>query len=154
MWYFQIFQRAWRKFAYTINQTKENVVRAIANQFSGIKVTEDMVKTHMKKLNLMDKLILNWTEEELKKLTQEFRKETKPIIVAANKIDVPGAYDNYEKLKKKFPDYLIIPCSAEAELALKEADKTEIINYVPGNNSFTITHPENYLKSKKTLWIL
>jgi ribosome-binding ATPase YchF (GTP1/OBG family) len=149
MWYFQIFQRAWRKFSYTINQTKENVVRAIANQFSGIKVTEDMVKTHMKKLNLMDKLILNWTEEELKQLTQEFRKETKPIIIAANKIDVPGAYENYERLKKQFQDYLIIPCSAEAELALKEADKTEIINYVPGNNSFTITHPEKLSEKQK-----
>ena len=149
MWYFQIFQRAWRKFSYSINQTKENVVKAISNQFSGIKVTEEMVKEKLKKLNLLDKLIIKWTEEDLKLLTQELRKETKPIIIAANKVDVPGAKENYDKLKKDFPDYIIVPCSAEAELALKEADKHGIIKYIPGENKFEILQPEK-LNEKQT----
>lgn len=149
MWYYQIFQRAWRKFSYTINQTKENVVKAITSQFSGIKVTEEMVKTHMKKLNLMDKPIIKWEDKDLMQFTQELRKETKPIIIAANKIDVPGAYENYEKLKKEFPDYIIIPCSAEAELALKEADKSGIINYVPGENNFKILQPDKLTDKQK-----
>src|SRR3990172_302867 len=55
MWYYQIFQRVWRKFSYSINQTKENVVKAIANQFSGLKVNEDMVKVNMRKLELLEK---------------------------------------------------------------------------------------------------
>ena len=149
MWYYQIFQRAWKKFANTINQTKENVVKAISNQFSGIKVTEDMVKEKMRKLNLTDKIIITWTEEDLKKLTQELRKETKPIIIAANKVDVAGAFENYERLKKEFPDYLIIPCSAESELALKEADKHGIINYVPGDNKFEILQPDKLNENQK-----
>ncbi len=149
MWYFQIFQRAWRKFSYTINQTKENVVKAIAAQFSGIKVTEEMVKENLKKLGLMDKLILNWTDDDLRQLTQELRKETKPIIIAANKIDVPGAYENYEKLKKEFPNYIVVPCSAEAELALKEADKQGIIDYLPGEADFELKHSDKLNDKQK-----
>ncbi len=149
MWYYQIFQRAWRKFAYTVNQTKENVVKAIASQFSGIKVTEEMVKENMKKLDLMEKLILNWSEDDLKKLTQALRKETKPIVIAANKIDVPGAYENYLKLKEQFPNYIIIPCSAESELALKEADKSGVIKYIPGEGDFEILHPEKLNEKQK-----
>lgn len=138
MWYYQIFEKVWRKFSNTINQTKENAIKAVAKQFSGLRVTEDIVKSALKKKGLTDKQIINWTNEDLKELTKEFRKETKPIIIAANKIDVPGAYENYERLKKEFPGYKIIPCSSESELALKEADKHALIEYLPGNNEFSI----------------
>ncbi len=139
MWYYQIFQRVWRKFAYTVNQTKENVVKAITKQFSGLKVTEEQVKAGIKNL---DKTIINWSDDDVKKLAVYFRKQTKPIIIAANKIDISGAEKNFEKIKKEFPDYTIIPCSAECELALKEASKHDMIDYVPGDADFRITNPE------------
>ena len=149
MWYFQIFQKVWRKFSFTINQTKENVVRAIATQFSGLKVTEDMVSAKMKKLNLLDKPVLSWSEHELKDLTRELRQATKPIIIAANKIDIPGAYENYTRIKEQFKNYIIIPCSAESELALKEAARHGLIEYFPGDNFFKVLHEEK-LTEKQT----
>ena len=148
MWYYQIFQKAWKKFSNAVNQNKEDVVKAIAKQFSGLKVTEDLVKKLLKNLNLHDKLIIKWTEDDLKKLTTELRKETKPIIIAANKIDVPGAIENYERIKEEFKDYIIIPCSAESELALKEASRHELIQYIPGEKDFKITN-EDKLNNKQ-----
>jgi ribosome-binding ATPase YchF (GTP1/OBG family) len=136
MWYFQIFQRVWKKFSTKVNQTKENTVKAIANQFSGLKVTEDMVKVKLRLLDLMEKQINTWTEEDLKNFSRELRKETKPILVAANKIDVPGAEEKFQKLKEEFKDYIIIPCSAEAELAVREASKHGLIEYIPGEGDF------------------
>lgn len=138
MWYYQIFQKVWRKFSNTVNQQKENVIKSIAKQFSGLKVTEDMVKVKMKKLDLLEKVIISWTDEDVKNLAIEFRKDTKPIIIAANKIDVPGAFENYKRLKEQYKDYIIIPCSAESELALKEANKKGIIEYIPGEKGFRI----------------
>ncbi len=149
MWYFQIFQKVWRKFSYAINQTKENVVKAVAKQFSGLKVNEDMVNEKMRKLNLLEKPILNWVEHDLMRLTTELRKETKPIIIAANKVDVPGAFENYERIKEQFKDYLIIPCSAESELALKEANKHGIVEYFPGESSFKVLHEEKLSEKQK-----
>ena len=95
-----------------------------------------MVKANLQKLNLTEKPIINWTEEEIKNLAIALRKETKPILIAANKIDVTGAYEKYLRLKEQFKDYMIIPCSAEAELALKEANKHGMIKYIPGENEF------------------
>jgi hypothetical protein len=102
----------------------------------------------LKKLDLLEKSLMNWTDDDLKKLTTELRRETKPIIVAANKIDVPGAYENYERIKKQFEDYIIVPCSSESELALKEAARHNMIEYIPGESSFKITD-EDKLNDKQ-----
>ncbi len=149
MWYYQIFQKAWKKFSNAVNQNKEDVVKAIAKQFSGLKVTENLVKKLLKKLNLHDKLIIKWSEDDLKKLTTELRKETKPIIIAANKVDISGAIDNYERLKQEFPNYIIIPCSAESELALKEASRYNLIEYIPGDKDFKITNEDKLNEKQK-----
>ena len=61
-----------------------------------------------------------------------------------------------EKLQKTFPHLQIIPCSAEAELTLKKADKAGIIEYVSGQNDFVSkkemneaqTNALNYIREK------
>jgi hypothetical protein len=60
------------------------------------------------------------------------------MIIAANKIDTPQGKSNYEKLRKKFPDRIMIPCSADLELALREAAKHSLIEYIPGERDFGI----------------
>ena len=97
-----------------------------------------MVEDLLKKLELSEKKAVDWSEEELFIVAQELRKQTKPMIIACNKIDIPGAYENYEKLKEQFPDRFFIPCSAESELALREAAKHELINYIPGESDFEL----------------
>ncbi|MBR9677469.1 redox-regulated ATPase YchF [Candidatus Woesearchaeota archaeon] len=138
MWYFQIFQKVWDKFSRQVQQEHGDIIKSIAKQFSGLKIDEELVKNSIKKLSLDPKKAINWTEEQLKQLVTEFRKATKPMIIACNKIDVAGAKENYEKLKKEFVDYLLVPCSSESELALKEAAKHELIKYIPGTNSFEV----------------
>ena len=71
------------------------------------------------------------------------------MIIAANKIDIPGAAENYEKMKKKFPNTLIIPCSADSELALREASKTSLIDYIPGEKKFEIADKKRITDRQK-----
>ncbi|MCK5043052.1 MAG: TGS domain-containing protein, partial [Candidatus Aenigmarchaeota archaeon] len=90
--------------------------------------------------------------DDIKKLSTLLRKNTKPILIALNKIDIPGAEKNIENLKKEFPDTMFIPCSAESELALREAAKHEIISYIPGDSEFKVLKPEVLSdKQKKAL---
>jgi len=138
MWYFQIFKKVWEKFSRQVEQEKANIIKAIAKQFSGLRVTEDMVKEKLKKLDLEEIHIVKWTEKQLMDFAKELRKETKPMIIAANKIDIPVAQENLERLKKEFPDYIIIGCSSESELALKEAAKHKLIEYISGENHFHV----------------
>ncbi len=147
-WYLEILKKGWERFARTVMQEKKDIVKAIAKQLSGLHVTEEHVKDSIKKLSL-DADPTKWSEENLLMLASELRKLSKPMVIAANKIDVPGAEKNFLKLQQKFPEYKIIPCSAESELALKEAAKSEIISYVPGENSFKILKEDSLNEKQK-----
>ncbi len=107
----------------------------MAKQLSGLKVTEDMVKEVIARLNIDP---TTWSEQDLFHIAQKLRLKTKPMIIAANKIDIRGAEQLLEKIKNEFKNYAIIPCSAESELALREAAKKELITYYPGDTSFVI----------------
>ena len=136
MWYVGILKKGWDKFARRTQQEQTEISHALAKQLSGLNVTEDMIKDVVKKLDLDPTKVVSWTEDDLMHIAMELRKITKPLVIAANKIDLPGAAQNFERIKKEFPDYVIIPCSSEAELALKEAAKQKLIEYLPGDNSF------------------
>jgi len=137
MWFFNLMKKGWNKFSRLSEHQSKDIALAIADQFSGLKIDFDMVKTAMRSLNLNKKLT-EWSDEELKSFATELRKASKPIIIAANKIDLPAASENITKLRKEFPDDIVIPCSAESELALREAAKKELIDYIPGEKTFEI----------------
>ncbi|MCH7772719.1 MAG: serine hydrolase, partial [Bacteroidetes bacterium] len=99
-----------------------SVINCNTEQENRLKKAEERIEEVIIKLALPQDL-LQWNKEILKKISTELRKITKPMIIACNKIDVPGAKENFTRLQKEFPDHLLIPCSAESELALKEAAK-------------------------------
>src|SRR3989344_2615489 len=134
-WYFSLLKKGWEKFSRTIHQEHQNIIKALSKQLSGLKVTERHVEDTVKKLSLSENPV-SWSQGELFALTKELRKLSKPVIIAANKIDMPNAFENFKKLKETFKDSLIIPCSAESELALREASKNKLVSYVPGHDSF------------------
>ncbi|MDP2908450.1 MAG: redox-regulated ATPase YchF [Nanoarchaeota archaeon] len=148
MWFYGLIKKGWDRLAKQIQQEKLEVVKALAKQFSGLKITEEMVEDTIKELDLY-KNITSWTEEDLKGLAITLRKRSKPMIIAANKIDLPGAKENLETLKKEFKDYSIIPCSAEAEIALREAARKGLIRYVPGEDNFQILKEEKLNEQQK-----
>lgn len=148
MWYLSIIKKGWDKFARQIQQEHAAATVALAKQLSGLNVTEMMVESVLKSLNLDPERPIDWTEEQLHQMAVEFRKLTKPMILVANKIDLPTAKANLERIKKEFPDLIIIPCSAESELALKEAAKAGLINYVPGEDHFEIIGKPNEQQAK------
>ena len=137
MWYLRLIEKGWDRFARTVNQEKPEVNRAVAKQLSSLRVTEKLMERVVQKLNL-EQDIMKWDRHVLLKIATELRKATKPMVIACNKIDIQGVYENFERLKKEFSEYLIMPCSAEAELALREAAKHGLIKYIPGDENFEI----------------
>ncbi|MEM5785249.1 MAG: redox-regulated ATPase YchF [Candidatus Aenigmatarchaeota archaeon] len=137
LWYFGILKRNWNKISRQAEQVKFDIETLISEQMCAFKVKKEMVK------NIIDKLDLNkikpslWKDEKILELSKELRKATKPILIACNKIDIPGSEENFERAKKEFPNYILIPCSADAELALRIAAKNNLIEYIPGDSDFT-----------------
>ena len=134
-WFLDIIKRGWEKFSRSVMSAKQNVVKAIAKQVSGLRVTEDHVTYAIKGL---PEDPTKWSEEQMLNLASILRRKAKPMIIAANKCDLPTAKENIKRLQEVYHDYKIIPCAGDAELALKEAAKKELIDYIPGSNTFEI----------------
>ena len=143
LWYLGIFKKVWKNFARTIQNTKENFAQAVAKQFSGLNVTEDDVKKVILKLKYNTEKPAEWTDEQTNKFVYELRHLTKPMIIAANKCDRPDAAKNFKKIKQAYPELLIIPCSADSELALRQAHVHGLIDYIPGENDFKVLKEMN-----------
>ncbi len=136
-WYYNILKKVWRSFARKTEMEKSKFSEAIAKQFSGLKVKEFQVKEVLLKLNLPEKPTM-WSEEQVREFASALRNISKPMIIAANKCDKENSKTNIEKMQKEYPNLLIYPCSADSELALRQAAKAELINYIPGEKHFEI----------------
>ena len=136
-WVFGIIKKGWDKSLKKM-QVEKTAIKTIAANLSGLGIKEDEVEQVMNKLKLNPEQIDKWTEQDLLNLAKAVREKSKPIIIAANKMDIQGSEKNLERLKKEFPNLTVIPCSAESELALKRAAKAGLIEYIPGKNDFKV----------------
>src|SRR3989338_5060682 len=99
MWYLRLIEKGWDKFARTVNQERAELNKAVAKQMSSFRVDEKLMDRVIQKLNLAPDL-MKWDRGILMKIATELRVATKPMIIACNKIDVPGAFENYGRLKE------------------------------------------------------
>ncbi len=148
-WFFNILNKSWRTIIRKAEVEDIKLSNLISQQLSGLKVKESKVKKVILEMNLSEKGS-SWTDENLRNFVSKLRKESKPMIIAANKVDLSKGKENFEKLKKEFTDYIIIPCSADSELALRQATKAGLIEYVSGERDFKILK-ELEEKQKKAL---
>jgi hypothetical protein len=136
-WYFNILMKVWASFSRKIDMEGQKLSEAIARQLSGLKVNEEHVREVLLKTKLPEKCS-QWSEEQLMKFVHELRHVSKPMIVALNKIDIASGDENYKKLIVEFPNLIMVPCSADSELALRQAVKAGLIEYIPGERDFKI----------------
>jgi ribosome-binding ATPase YchF (GTP1/OBG family) len=146
-WIEGILKRNWDKLKREAKLNKKNE-DMISNQMAGLGFTKDVAIRVLNKLGLREKPLWEWSEEEIFSLSRTLRELGKPTIIAANKCDLSNGYDNYQKLKKEFPNYFIVPCSAEAEITLKNAAKAGFIEYVPGDAVFKVLKELNPQQEK------
>jgi ribosome-binding ATPase len=147
LWYLGILNKAWKVFSRKIEMEKSNFAESVSKQFSGLKVTEDNVKEAILKSSLNSEKPHSWSEHDLAVFAQTLRKISKPMIIAANKVDRPNGEENLMRIKEEF-EYKIIECFAEGELALREADKAGLVEYVPGDNNFKVLGELNEKQEK------
>lgn len=148
-WYLDIVKRGWGRFSRSVKMEGKEPYKEIAKQLSGLGVDEYMVKDVLKKLGLDQNKLDKWSEDELLKIARELRILSKPMIIAANKIDIDGAEENLKKMKEKYPEYHIIPCSADYEVALRILSKNDVIEYQPGDSGFEIKNEVNLNNQQK-----
>jgi len=138
LWYLGILKKVWKTFARTLQTEKGDFSKAVARQFSGLKVVEDDVKDVLRKGDFDEMNPNSWSDEDLLEFAHLLRHVSKPMIIAANKIDKEDSKANLDCLREAYPDLMIVGCSADSELALREAANHDLIDYVPGSGDFEI----------------
>ena len=133
-WFKQILEREWHKLSKEIEQKTVQLVDGIAKRFSGLGIKDYEVQKVLQSTGLLTKKPTEWNASDLSTFVKELRKNTKPILIAANKADLCKDLTLIEKIK----DEKVIPCSAETELLLRKASKSGLVDYVPGSNNFSL----------------
>ncbi len=133
-WIKGIIEKNWQKVSRKLEVAGGKKDLAIYEQVSGLGISETQVSIAIRKSDLPEK-VSDWEMDDLFKLAKDLRKQSKPIIIAANKADL--APDEYLKSLKNL-DHDVIPTSAEYELALRKASEKGIVDYIPGDKGFTV----------------
>ena len=136
-WFHNILIKVWKSFARKAELEHIKFSEAVTKQFSGLKVDEEQVKEVLRKASLPEKASV-WNDEQLMEFASKLRELSKPMIIAANKADLPNSRRNIERMQIQFPELLIYPCSSDFELALREAAKSGLIEYIPGEENFRV----------------
>jgi len=139
MWYLGILEAGITKHETKYNNTEAQIEVDLAEQMSAFKTNKDEIKQIILLLGLeLD--TETWDDEDRAALAREIRKRTKPMLIAANKMDTPEAQANFEEITAD-PDYdhlTFVPTSAHAERSLKKADEAGVVSYTAGDSDFDI----------------
>jgi len=146
LWFYGLLKKDWHRIVKEIELQNVEAKVALAEKFSGLKISEEMIDAALKAI---DKRLSRFSDEDLLNFAKILRKKSKPMIIAANKADVDRTEENIKRLEERFKDYIIVPCSAESELALREAVKHGFIRYIPGENDFTIVSEDKLSDEQK-----
>jgi ribosome-binding ATPase YchF (GTP1/OBG family) len=144
-WFIDILRREWDKLTKEIEQKRAKLTDGIAKRFTGLGIKDYQVQDVLHKLELSSKNPKEWNDSDIQTFVKELRKNTKPIIIAANKADLCKDLD----IIKKISDTIVIPCSAETELLLRKATKAGIIHYESGDEKFSIMENKEILPQQQ-----
>ncbi len=115
---------------------QEKGEEAIKEVLSGFNISLEQVRNAADS-NYLSTAYINWNQEDLMKFSDTLMRTSKPVIIAANKLD-KSSNERLEELKAKLKDYIVIGCSGAVELALRQAESKGYIDYVPGSSSFAV----------------
>ncbi len=151
-WMFGIIRKDWDKFARGVETSgTPDVPGALSQRLSGLSIRKSHVISVLENTGLENKKLTSWSDEDLKLFVKELRRISKPVVIVANKIDIPEAVENFERLRKEFKDMPVVPVSAASELILRKAVKGGLIKYIPGEGSFEIKDPSRLDRRQKAV---
>jgi ribosome-binding ATPase len=141
LWICSLILKDWDKIVRESENLKQRIETTISKRLSGLSISEKAVRNAISTVGLIKKP-LNWDKNDLLLLSKQIRYISKPIIIAANKADLPSSDQNISKLKSL--NRLFFTCVSEAELLLKRALQKNLIYYLPGDSYFEVKNSDNF----------
>jgi len=140
MWIASVLKKNWAKLARASEAESHDLAFMLEERLTGLGIKRNQILEAARKTGLNVEKAIAWSEQNLIAFVDALRRISKPMIIVANKVDLPTARSNLERLRKL--NYTVVPCCAEAELALRRAAEHNLLQYKPGDNNFKIIQPE------------
>ncbi len=146
MWLYGIIKRHWARLSRKLQSSRGPMEHVLAELLAGVGTDETQIKVALHNTMLTP---TNWSDEDLMKFADEIRKLSKPMIIAANKIDIAPdeCIQQLRSLEKE--GRTIVQTSAGGELALRLAEKKGLISYLPGDADFQSIMPEELTDAQR-----
>jgi ribosome-binding ATPase len=150
MWLASVVSRDWNKVSREAESQAQKLEQMLAKRLSGLGIKSFHIANALDETGLYNKKTILWTHNDIYNFCKIIRLKSKPIVLAANKADLPTFDKNINAIKQTGRD--VIVCASEAENLLRRAAKKGVIHYLPGDNSFNIKQgAELNDKQKKAL---
>ncbi|EFW91789.1 translation-associated GTPase [Haladaptatus paucihalophilus DX253] len=133
-WLTGIIDRNWEGVVRQSRSPGFDIDEALADMLTGFGATEHDVTASLRGLEYPSDP-QKWTDEHREELARDIRARTKPIILVANKADV-APEENIERLRET--GKMVIPATAEGELALRQGVEAGVVDYDPGDDDFEV----------------
>ena len=135
-WLNGIIHKDWERIARQSELEGKKIERMLAEKLTGLGMKEEHIVDAIRQGKLDHSTPSKWTDDDVLQLTDFVRKISKPMIIAFNKCD--KAPDELMAKKDQLKGYIVIPTSAESELALCNGSDKGLIAYTPGAGDFQI----------------
>jgi hypothetical protein len=138
-WYVDVLEKGIERYRSGYHGTDGDIEVDLADQMNAFGTNKDEIKQVILALDLeLDPD--TWEEADRAALARELRKRTKPMVIAANKMDTSEAQANFEAITSDpaYEHLTVVPVSAHAEKALKSANEAGVVDYNPGASDFDI----------------
>lgn len=137
LWLDGILGRDWERLKRLSKVEKRGNDVLLAEKLAGVGGGLHVVREVLRETGLSDKKLFEWSDSDRLFFSRVFRRVTKPIVVAANMVDKPGAEKHVKRVLERVGDKGSVTC-AVAELALRRAAEQGLIRYIPGDSGFKV----------------
>ena len=138
-WYLDVLTKGIDRYETRYHGADAAIEESLATQLSAFGISKD----ELKQVILAEGLPLDpepWTDSDRAALAREIRMRTKPMVIAANKMDTPAAATHWESITTDpaYEHLSFVPVSAHAEKALKNAAEAGVVEYTAGDADFEV----------------
>ena len=133
-WLAAIVDRNWETVERQSRSPEFDIDEALAEMLTGVGATPADVAAVLRDLSYPADP-REWTDETRRALASAVRERTKPLAVVANKADI-APEETLDRLQERAD--VVVPATAEGELALRRGAKAGLVEYDPGDGSFSV----------------
>ncbi len=133
-WLADLIDRNWETVTRQARSPDFDIDDALTELLSGVGATAADIATCLRSIEYPDAPD-QWDQATKRELASTLRAQTKPILIAANKIDLAPTETIDTLIELDRP---VVPMTAEGELALRRAAEAGLVEYDPGDPTFDI----------------